>query len=94
MASKGKGLGKGLDALIPNTVELKQEESKYFLNVLPKTVKNIAVLDRTKESGAKEPLYLDVSDVITESGRKIKVIGGRYGLSSKNTTTNPNSASN
>ena len=60
--------------------------SKYFLNVLPKTVKNIAVLDRTKESGAKEPLYLDVSDVITESGRKIKVIGGRYGLSSKDTT--------
>ena len=62
--------------------------SKYFLNVLPKTVKNIAVLDRTKESGAKEPLYLDVADMITESKRKIKVIGGRYGLSSKNTTPN------
>jgi len=62
--------------------------SKYFLNVLPKTVKNIAVLDRTKESGAKEPLFLDVSNVIVESNRKIKVIGGRYGLSSKNTTPN------
>jgi len=60
--------------------------SKYFLNVLPKTVKNIAVLDRTKESGGSEPLYLDVVNVIKESERKIKVIGGRYGLSSKDTT--------
>ena len=60
--------------------------SKYFLNVLPKTVKSIAVLDRTKESGAREPLFLDVLNVINESKRKIKVIGGRYGLSSKNTS--------
>ncbi len=60
--------------------------SKYLLNVLPKTVKKIAVLDRTKESGAREPLYLDVVNTIQESGRKIKVIGGRYGLSSKDTT--------
>ena len=60
--------------------------SKYFLNVLPKTVKNIAVLDRTKENGAAEPLYLDVVNVIKESNLDIKVIGGRYGLSSKDTT--------
>ncbi len=59
---------------------------KYLLNVLPKTVKNIAVLDRTKESGAHEPLYLDVAEVISNYDSKIKVIGGRYGLSSKNTT--------
>ncbi len=60
--------------------------AKYFLNVLPETVKKIAVLDRTKESGAHEPLYLDVVNIIKESERKIEVLGGRYGLSSKNTT--------
>jgi len=60
--------------------------SKYLLNVLPKTVKSIAVLDRTKESGAATPLYLDVKDVISSYNPKIKVVGGRYGLSSKNTT--------
>ena len=60
--------------------------SKYFLKVLPDTVKSIAVLDRTKEAGSLgEPLYLDVLQVIEEAKRKIKVIGGRYGLSSKNT---------
>ena len=60
--------------------------SKYFLNVLPETVKSIAVLDRTKESGANCPLYLDVASIIKEENKDIKVIGGRYGLSSKNTT--------
>ena len=61
--------------------------SKYLLNVLPITVENIAVLDRTKEPGSLgEPLYLDVVGVINNSDRNIKVIGGRYGLSSKNTT--------
>ena len=59
--------------------------SKYFLKALPNTVKKIAVLDRTKESGSAEPLYLDVVNVLNEAGKKIKVIGGRYGLSSKNT---------
>ncbi|MBE6147463.1 MAG: pyruvate:ferredoxin (flavodoxin) oxidoreductase [Firmicutes bacterium] len=59
--------------------------SKYFLDVLPKTVKNIAVLDRTKEPGSLgEPLYLDVVSVL--SNRNVSIIGGRYGLSSKNTT--------
>lgn len=57
---------------------------KYLLNVLPKTVRNIAVLDRTKEHGSiGEPLYLDVLSSLKD--RKIKIYGGRYGLSSKNT---------
>ena len=61
--------------------------SKYFLKVLPKSVKKIAVLDRTKEPGAAgEPLYLDVVKTIKEVEGKVSVIGGRYGLSSKNTT--------
>ncbi len=59
-----------------------------FIKSLPKTVKTIAVLDRTKEPGAEgEPLYLDISNALVEGGRTdIKVIGGRYGLSSKEFT--------
>lgn len=61
--------------------------AKYFLKALPKSVKKIAVLDRTKEPGASgEPLYLDVVKTIKEAEGKVSVIGGRYGLSSKNTT--------
>ncbi len=61
--------------------------SKYFLKVLPKTVKKIAVLDRTKEHGSTgEPLYLDVIETIKEVEARVNVYGGRYGLSSKNTT--------
>ncbi|MCX7862180.1 MAG: pyruvate:ferredoxin (flavodoxin) oxidoreductase [Bacteroidales bacterium] len=60
---------------------------KYFLKVLPKTVKRIAVLDRTKEPGAiGEPLYLDVVKVFYEEEHKPLIVGGRYGLSSKDTT--------
>ena len=63
--------------------------SKYFLNVLPKSVRKIAVLDRTKEPGSSgEPLYLDVVEIIKKHNLKIEVVGGRYGLSSKNTTKN------
>ncbi len=63
--------------------------SKYFLNVLPKTVKKIAVLDRTREQGSvREPLCLDVESVIKDNHLNIEVIGGRYGLSSKNTNLN------
>jgi pyruvate-ferredoxin/flavodoxin oxidoreductase len=60
---------------------------KYFFNVLPKTVKKIAVLDRTKEPGANgEPLYLDVRDIFYDyDGFKPIIVGGRYGLSSKDT---------
>ena len=61
--------------------------SKYFLKELPKSVKKIAVLDRTKEPGSNgEPLYLDVCKVIKEIDARVSVVGGRYGLSSKNTT--------
>ncbi|MBR5996665.1 MAG: pyruvate:ferredoxin (flavodoxin) oxidoreductase, partial [Bacilli bacterium] len=60
--------------------------AKHLLAVLPKSVKRIAVLDRTKEMGATgEPLYLDVVSVIKQAGLDIEVIGGRYGLSSKDT---------
>ena len=60
---------------------------KYFLKALPKSVKKIAVLDRTKEAGSVgEPLYLDVVKTIKEIDAKVSVYGGRYGLSSKNTT--------
>ena len=61
---------------------------EYMMKVLPKTVKKIAVLDRTKESGSLgEPLYLDVCAALAEAGRSdIKVVGGRYGLGSKEFT--------
>ncbi|MBR2788939.1 MAG: pyruvate:ferredoxin (flavodoxin) oxidoreductase, partial [Erysipelotrichaceae bacterium] len=60
--------------------------AKYLCAVLPKTVKKIAVLDRTKEIGTREPLYLDVLSVLKDSG--IKIIGGRYGIASKDTAPN------
>ena len=57
-----------------------------LLAALPETVKKIAVLDRTKEPGAQgEPLYLDVVTAVANAGKDIKVIGGRYGLGSKDT---------
>ncbi len=58
---------------------------KHFVDALPKSVKRIAVLDRTKEPGSLgEPLYLDVCTALAETGKTgIKVIGGRYGLGSK-----------
>jgi pyruvate-ferredoxin/flavodoxin oxidoreductase len=60
---------------------------KYFLNVLPKSVKRIAVLDRTKEPGANgEPLYLDLKDIFYGKKDAPVIVGGRYGLSSKDTT--------
>jgi pyruvate-ferredoxin/flavodoxin oxidoreductase len=60
---------------------------KYFMNVLPKTVKRIAVLDRTKEPGANgEPLYLDIKDLFYGAKNAPVIVGGRYGLSSKDTT--------
>jgi len=58
---------------------------EQFINAIPKSVKKIAVLDRTKEPGAiGEPLYLDVLTAL--NGKDIKIIGGRYGLSSKEFT--------
>ena len=61
--------------------------AKHFLAALPQTAKRIAVLDRTKEPGANgEPLYLDVKDVLYGRENAPIVVGGRYGLGSKDTT--------
>jgi pyruvate-ferredoxin/flavodoxin oxidoreductase len=58
-----------------------------FLEALPPTTRAVAVLDRTKEPGSiGEPLYLDVVASLVEVGRNLRVIGGRYGLSSKEFT--------
>ena len=60
---------------------------KHLLASVPKTVKRIAVLDRTKEPGANgEPLYLDVKDAYYDVENKPLIVGGRYGLGSRDTT--------
>lgn len=60
---------------------------KHFLSVIPATAKRIAVLDRTKEPGAVgEPLYLDVKNAFYGAENAPVIVGGRYGLSSKDTT--------
>ena len=66
---------------------------EHFINALPKTTKTIAVLDRTKEPGAGDPLYLDIVNAISEQYNDgvlpfayPKIVGGRYGLSSKEFT--------
>ena len=61
--------------------------AKHFIEAIPETCKLISVLDRTKEYGAfAEPLYLDVATCILDAQKPIKVIGGRYGLGSKEFT--------
>lgn len=61
--------------------------AKHFLAAVPKTAKRIAVLDRTKEPGATgEPLYLDVKDCYYGTENAPVIVGGRYGLGSKDTT--------
>ena len=61
--------------------------AKHFLSALPKSAKRICVLDRTKEPGAGgEPLYLDVKDALYGTDKQTLVVGGRYGLSSKDFT--------
>ena len=60
---------------------------KHFMQALPETVKRIAVLDRTKEPGSvAEPLFEDIKTVFYNEKNKPLIIGGRYGLSSKDTT--------
>ncbi len=60
---------------------------KYFMKVFPKSVKRIAVLDRTKEPGAGgEPLYLDIRNMFYQRENAPLIVGGRYGLSSKDST--------
>ncbi len=59
--------------------------TKHLLDVLPESVKKVAVLDRTKEAGSNgEPLYLDIVSALKD--KDITIVGGRYGLSSKDTT--------
>ena len=81
LATQGKKVG-----LI--TVHLYRPFSeKYFFDAVPASVKRICVLDRTKEPGANgEPLYLDVKDMFYGKPNQPMIIGGRYGLSSKDTT--------
>ncbi|MCI5839123.1 MAG: pyruvate:ferredoxin (flavodoxin) oxidoreductase, partial [Peptoniphilaceae bacterium] len=60
---------------------------KHLLKAIPKTVKKIAVLDRTKEKGSEgEPLFKDVRNAYFEEDERPIIIGGRYGISSKDTT--------
>jgi pyruvate-ferredoxin/flavodoxin oxidoreductase len=63
-------------------------DARRFVDCLPKTARSLAVLDRTKEPGSGgEPLYLDCVNGLYEQGRdKVRVVGGRYGLSSKEFT--------
>ena len=81
LATQGKKVG-----LI--TVHLYRPFSeKYFFDVMPASVKRVCVLDRTKEPGANgEPLYLDVKEMFYGKENQPMIIGGRYGLSSKDTT--------
>ncbi len=61
--------------------------TEYLMKAIPKTVKHIAVLDRTKEPGANgEPLYLDLKEAFYGVENEPVIVGGRYGLSSKDTT--------
>jgi pyruvate-ferredoxin/flavodoxin oxidoreductase len=61
--------------------------AKHFLAAVPKSAKRIAILDRTKEPGSLgEPLYLDVKDCFYGKANAPTIVGGRYGLSSKDTT--------
>ena len=61
---------------------------EHFVKAIPASVKKIAVLDRTKETGSVgEPLYVDVASALREAGRQVDVlIGGRYGMGSKEFT--------
>ena len=95
MGSSTEAIREGIDHLIENgekvglvSVHLYRPFSaKHFLSALPKTAKRICVLDRTKEPGAGgEPLYLDVKDVLYGTPEQPIVVGGRYGLSSKDFT--------
>ena len=92
-------IGSGSDAIIKTVEYLNERGGKYgvvivrlyrpfsvkaFMDAVPKTAKVVSVLDRTKESGSVgEPLYLDVVSAFEESGRTATILGGRYGLGSK-----------
>ena len=95
MGSSTEAIREGIDYLLAKgekvgliSVHLYRPFSaKHFLAALPKSAKRICVLDRTKEPGAGgEPLYLDVKDVLYGTVNQPLVVGGRYGLSSKDFT--------
>jgi len=95
MGSSTEAIREGIDYLMAKgekvglvSVHLYRPFSaKHFLAVLPSTVKRISVLDRTKEPGANgEPLYLDVKNALYGQKNAPIVVGGRYGLSSKDFT--------
>jgi pyruvate-ferredoxin/flavodoxin oxidoreductase len=95
MGSATEAIREGIDYLNANGEKVgmiavhlyRPFSAKHFLSVLPDTAKRICVLDRTKEPGAGgEPLYLDVRDVLYNQENHPMVVGGRYGLSSKDFT--------
>ena len=79
--------GKGKRSVSSKYISTDLSPQKYLLNVMPKTVKKIAVLDRTKEpGGVGEPLFLDVVSALRGTEfENCLIVGGRYGLSSKDT---------
>jgi pyruvate-ferredoxin/flavodoxin oxidoreductase len=95
MGSATEAIREGIDYLLEKGEKIgmiavhlyRPFSAKHFLSVLPKTAKRICVLDRTKEPGAGgEPLYLDVKNVLYGTENAPLVVGGRYGLSSKDFT--------
>ncbi len=79
--------GKGKKVGVVNVHLYRPFSGERLLKAIPETCKKIAVLDRTKEPGAEgEPLYLDVVNVFCKSDRDPVIVGGRYGLGSKDTT--------
>ncbi|MGI6110557.1 MAG: pyruvate:ferredoxin (flavodoxin) oxidoreductase, partial [Eubacteriaceae bacterium] len=80
-------VGKGEKVGMINVHLYRPFASDYFLKAIPDTVKKMAVLDRTKEPGAMgEPLYQDICSIYKEKELPMEIVGGRYGLSSKDTT--------
>lgn len=80
-------LGKGEKVGLIKVRLYRPFSEKYFLKILPDTVQKIAVLDRTKEAGAvSEPLHEDIMSMFYNKENEPLIIGGRYGLSSKDTT--------
>ncbi|BAL00733.1 pyruvate-ferredoxin (flavodoxin) oxidoreductase [Oscillibacter valericigenes Sjm18-20] len=80
-------LAKGEKVGLLNVHLYRPFSTKHFLGSLPATVRRLAVLDRTKEPGAMgEPLYQDICTIYKEQGIPMEIVGGRYGLSSKDTT--------
>lgn len=95
MGSATEALREGIDYLNANGEKVgmvavhlyRPFSAKHFLAAVPKTAKRICVLDRTKEPGATgEPLYLDVKDCFYGQADAPLIVGGRYGLSSKDFT--------